>query len=217
MSSQRGKWAGGVPAQVVAPLEAKSVRVEFDQRRDHVVQGQDALGSRRGGRCPAIRPLDGLAAPTGPAPSCAPSRRSPALHRGRSHLHRDAIEAIPACRPIDRSRLQRPRLRKPVSAARVVWASQPVAAINSSMVAPRSRSSSATTRASFEPPRGADRPAGPGSIASSGRASLASRRGRRIAAWSRFASVSLFSPASLGSPASSTAIALAPAAVSLSA
>jgi hypothetical protein len=34
-------------AQVIAPLHAKSVRVEFDQRRDHVVLGQDALGSRR--------------------------------------------------------------------------------------------------------------------------------------------------------------------------
>ena len=33
-------------AQVVAPLQAKSVRVDLDQRRDHVVEGQDALGSR---------------------------------------------------------------------------------------------------------------------------------------------------------------------------
>ena len=33
-------------AQVIAPLQAKSVRVELDQRRDHVVEGQDALGSR---------------------------------------------------------------------------------------------------------------------------------------------------------------------------
>ena len=38
---------GRGPAQVVAPLQAKSVRVELDQRRDHVVEGQDALGSRR--------------------------------------------------------------------------------------------------------------------------------------------------------------------------
>src|SRR3984957_19465954 len=37
---------GRGPAQVVAPLQAKSVRVELDQRRDHVVLGQDALGSR---------------------------------------------------------------------------------------------------------------------------------------------------------------------------
>jgi hypothetical protein len=28
-------------------LQAKSVRVELDQRRDHVVEGQDALESRR--------------------------------------------------------------------------------------------------------------------------------------------------------------------------
>ena len=34
-------------SEVVAPLQAKSVRVELDQRRDHVVLGQDALGSRR--------------------------------------------------------------------------------------------------------------------------------------------------------------------------
>ena len=34
-------------AQVVAPLQAKSVRVELDQRRDHVVEGQDALGPLR--------------------------------------------------------------------------------------------------------------------------------------------------------------------------
>jgi hypothetical protein len=32
---------------VVAPLEAKPVRVELDQRRDHVVKGEGALGSRR--------------------------------------------------------------------------------------------------------------------------------------------------------------------------
>jgi hypothetical protein len=63
MSSQRGKWAGGVrysstPAQVVAPLQANPVRVELDQRRDHVVLGQDALGSRRGAKqafAPATR------------------------------------------------------------------------------------------------------------------------------------------------------------------
>jgi hypothetical protein len=35
------------PAQVIAPLQAQSVRVELDQRRDHVVKGHDALGSRR--------------------------------------------------------------------------------------------------------------------------------------------------------------------------
>ena len=32
---------------MIAPLQAKSVGVELDQRRGHVVQGQDALGSRR--------------------------------------------------------------------------------------------------------------------------------------------------------------------------
>src|ERR1700727_2264991 len=37
---------GRGPAQVVAPLQAESVGVELDQRRDHVVEGQDALGSR---------------------------------------------------------------------------------------------------------------------------------------------------------------------------
>jgi hypothetical protein len=30
-------------------LQTKSVRVELDQRRDQVVEGQDALGSRRRG------------------------------------------------------------------------------------------------------------------------------------------------------------------------
>jgi hypothetical protein len=34
-------------AQVIAPLQAKSVRVELDQRRDYIVKGQDTLGSRR--------------------------------------------------------------------------------------------------------------------------------------------------------------------------
>jgi hypothetical protein len=38
---------GRGPAQAIAPLPAKSVLVELDQRRDHVVKGQDALGSRR--------------------------------------------------------------------------------------------------------------------------------------------------------------------------
>ena len=39
---------GRGPAQVVAPLQAKSVRVELDQRRDRVVERQDALGPRAG-------------------------------------------------------------------------------------------------------------------------------------------------------------------------
>jgi hypothetical protein len=49
MSSHRGKWemGGRGSAQVIEPLQAKSARVELDQRRDHVVKGQDALGSRR--------------------------------------------------------------------------------------------------------------------------------------------------------------------------
>jgi hypothetical protein len=61
--------------------------------------------------------------------------------------------------------------------------------------------------------RGADRPAERGS-ASAGGASLASNFDG-MAARSRFASVALSPPASSGSAASSTAIALAPAAVSL--
>ena len=32
---------------MIAPLQAKAVGVELDQRRDHVVEGQDAFGSRR--------------------------------------------------------------------------------------------------------------------------------------------------------------------------
>jgi hypothetical protein len=32
---------------VVAPLQAKTLQVELDRRRDHAVEGQDALGSRR--------------------------------------------------------------------------------------------------------------------------------------------------------------------------
>ena len=46
MSSQRGKWAGGVPPSGCAIAGKVPVRVELDQRRDHVVEGQDALGSR---------------------------------------------------------------------------------------------------------------------------------------------------------------------------
>ena len=38
---------GRGPAQVIAPLQAKSVRVELDQRGDRIVEGQDALGSPR--------------------------------------------------------------------------------------------------------------------------------------------------------------------------
>ena len=47
MSSQRRKMGGRGAAQVVAPLQAKSVRVELDQRRDRVVQRRDSLRSRR--------------------------------------------------------------------------------------------------------------------------------------------------------------------------
>src|SRR3984885_12200219 len=102
---------GRGPAQVVAPLQAESVGVELDQRRDHVVEGQDALGSRlrakqtfaRAARWsgPVIRPLDGLAAPTAAAPSCAPFRSSPTLQRGRSHLP-GCGRTIRAYRLIDR-------------------------------------------------------------------------------------------------------------------
>jgi hypothetical protein len=41
------QMGGRGPAQVIAPLQAKPIRVELDQRRDHVIDGQDALGSRR--------------------------------------------------------------------------------------------------------------------------------------------------------------------------
>ena len=43
MSSQRWQTGPRGPAQLVAPLQAKSVRVELDQRRDRVVQRQDFL------------------------------------------------------------------------------------------------------------------------------------------------------------------------------
>ena len=38
---------GRGPAHVIAPLQAKAVRVELDQRRDRVIKRRDALGSRR--------------------------------------------------------------------------------------------------------------------------------------------------------------------------
>ena len=47
MSSQRGKWAGGVPPKWLRHCRQSPFAVELDQRRDHVVLGQDALGSRR--------------------------------------------------------------------------------------------------------------------------------------------------------------------------
>ena len=47
MSSQRGKMDGRGPAQAVAPLQAKAICVELDERGDRVIERQDAVGSRR--------------------------------------------------------------------------------------------------------------------------------------------------------------------------
>ena len=61
------------------------------------------------------------------------------------------IDASPASR--DRS-IENPRLRSPVSTARVVCGSQPVALMRASSVAPRFAPSISVTIACFDPARG---------------------------------------------------------------
>ena len=95
MSSQRGKWAGGVPPKWLrhwrhSPFASSSTSAAIMSSRARTPSGRGAGRSRpspppRGGRPPAVRPLDGLAAPTYPVSSCAPSRSLSALRRGLSN------------------------------------------------------------------------------------------------------------------------------------
>jgi hypothetical protein len=113
-SKRKGIWMGGVPPTWLrhcrqSPFASSSTSAAVMSSRARTASGRGVGRSRpspapRGGRRPAIRPLDRLAVPTGPAPSCAPSRSSPDLQRGRSHLP-GCGRTIPAVCLIDRSRL----------------------------------------------------------------------------------------------------------------